>query len=177
MGNLANLQQLHMENNALVDDIPASIVNLVNLSHTRLAYNKLTASDPAVLAFLNDKDPDWAMTQTVPPANLEAAARSGTSVEVTWAPIQYTGDGGYYQVSYATTGGGPYTAHGRTSDKTAASYVADGLSPRTTYYFVVRTYTPFHGRQQNDLWSAYSQEISTATLRSVFVPAVLLTGG
>jgi hypothetical protein len=30
--------------------------------------------------------------------------------------------------------------------------------PDTSYYFVVRTHTPRHRYQQNDLWSDYSEE-------------------
>ena len=44
-----------------------------------------------------------------------------------------------------------------------SGYVVDNLSPGTTYYVVVRTYTPAHGEQQNNLWSEYSQEVSATT--------------
>jgi hypothetical protein len=130
-----------------------------------------------VIDFLNQKDPDWAQTQTVPPTDVQVVGVSQTSVELSWTPIAYTGDGGYYEVSYSTRSGGPYTVHGTTSDKTATGYLADGLFPGTTYYFVVCTYTPPHGDQQNALWSEYSDEVSAtteaSTLTYVYLPIVL----
>ena len=117
-----------------------------------------------MIAFLNSKDPDWAQTQTVPPANPTATAKPINSIELAWAPIPYTGDGGYYEVGYSTTPGGPYSIHGRTSNKSASSYTVSNLLPGRTYYFAVRTYTPAHGDQQNNLLSGWSQEVSATTL-------------
>ncbi|MBN1661900.1 MAG: VCBS repeat-containing protein [Anaerolineae bacterium] len=167
LGNLANLSQLLIDDNALTGDIPPSFTNLTNLvtsiSQTDFGYNGLTASDPALVAFLNVKDPDWANTQTIPPTNVEATSVSETSIDLAWTPITYTADAGFYEVSYATAAGGPYTVHGTTVDKTAAGHVLDGLAPGTTYYLVARTHTPAHGDQQNDLWSEYTHEISATT--------------
>ena len=84
-------------------------------------------------------------------------------IALAWTPIPYTWDGGTYEVSVATTPGGPYTVHGTTADKAAAGYEAGGLTPETDYYFVVRTYTPAHSGQQNELWSEYTTEVFTAT--------------
>ena len=123
----------------------------------------LTTSDPAVAAFLGDKDSDWADTQTVPPTDLQVVNVTGGSVELSWTPISYTWDAGYYELSYADSPGGPYTAHGVTANKSASSYVIDGIQPDMTYYFVARTHTAAHGDQQNDLWSWYSEEVSATT--------------
>jgi hypothetical protein len=91
-----------------------------------------------------------------------------------WEPIAYGGDGGYYEIGYATAAGGPYAVHGTTEDsgqKAATGYVAAGLQPGTAYYFAVRTYTPAHDWQQNDLWSESTAEIS-GTTAACFPPAV-----
>ena len=117
-----------------------------------------------LVTFLNNKDPDWAQTQTVPPASLKAPPRPVNSVELTWTPIPYTGDGGYDEISYSTTSGRPYSVHGRTGNKSASSYTVSNLLPGRTYYFAVRTYTPAHGDQQNNLLSGWSQEVSATTL-------------
>ena len=167
IGNMTNLLCLNIRGNALEGEVPLTITNLVSLQpsdRTDFGYNKLSASDPVVAAFLNEKDPDWANTQTVPPTDVQVVTVSSNSVELAWTPVAYTGDGGHYEVSFATTPGGPYTVHGTTSDKSAAGYLADNLSPDTTYYFVVRTYTPAHWNQQNDLWSDYSQEVSATRI-------------
>ena len=52
---------------------------------------------------------------------------------------------------------------GQTVDKYAASYLAGELPASGVYYFVVRSFTPAHGDQQNDLWSDYSEEASANT--------------
>ena len=57
----------------------------------------------------------------------------------------------------------------RTADKTINTCTIIGLQPNTTYYFVVRTFTPAHiGRdpgsfQQNDLLSVYSTPLQATT--------------
>lgn len=171
LGDLSNLRALYVDNNALEGQVPGTISNLTLLSFADIGYNKLAASDPAVVVFLNDNDPDWAQTQTVPPANMQAVAQSSNSVRLTWTPIFYTTDGGHYEISYARAPGGPYTVHGTTNDKTAANYLVDNLPSDATYHFVVRTLTPAHGEQQNDLSSQISEEVS-ATLASISVPSV-----
>ena len=80
---------------------------------------------------------------------------------LTWTPIAYTGDGGYYEISYATAWpGGAFTVHGQTADKTVSSYTLTDLPPGPSYYFRIRTFTPAHDSywcyQQNDLWSDYA---------------------
>ncbi len=167
LGDLANLQYLRLDANQLSGVIPAELANLSSLSWLSLAYNMLIAEDPALLAFLSEHDPDWADTQTVPPTGLGATAVTSSTVELSWTPISYTSDGGYYEISYSTVQGGPYTIYDHTEDKEASGYLVDGLLPDMQYYFVLRTYTPARANQQNELWSWYSEEASAAT------PAVL----
>jgi hypothetical protein len=81
-------------------------------------------------------------------------------------PIDYVADGGYYEIEYATTPGGPYAVHGHTVDKLASSYTVDGLDHKTQYYFVVRSHTPAHDQQQNDLDSLPREEVPAKTLVS-----------
>ena len=160
IGNLVNLKLLWLSNNALSGEIPPSITRLVNLNadsaeHTDLGYNMLTvASLPGVVAFLNDKDPDWAETQTIVPGNIAASVVSDTSVQITWTPIPYTADGGYYEVTYSTDFYGPYTPGCQTADKSETGCTVSDLAPGTEYVFAVRTYTPAHDEQQNDLWTS-----------------------
>ena len=113
-----SVSELYLSGNALGGEIPATIVGLVALSSAGLGYNKLTGSDPAVVTFLDDKDPDWAETQTVPPTDVQGASQSSYSAQLSWTPIAYTEDRGYYEVSYGTAPGGPYnTTFGTTMDK------------------------------------------------------------
>jgi Leucine-rich repeat (LRR) protein len=162
LGNLTLLRQFSVRNNALSGAIPTSYQNLtlLNSSYTHFGYNLFTASNSN---WINSRDPDWPKTQTAPVSALQATAQSPNSIQLTWTPIAYTGDGGYYEVRSSTTAGGPYTVQGVTPNKSANSFTVTGLTPATTYFFVVRTYTPAHGAQQNNLWSGFSAEVSTAT--------------
>jgi len=162
LGSLTSLGYLNLSYNQLGETIPTELINLINLYDTDIGYNMLSASDPPLVAFLNVEDPDWAETQTVPPDDLQVVGVTGDSVELAWTPILYTLHGGYYQVGYATTSGGPYIVHGTTPDKAANGYTLDGLTGSATYYFAVSTFTPMHDLQQNDLWSGYSLEVSAS---------------
>jgi hypothetical protein len=153
LGGLPLLDDLDLSYNRLSGAVPAALAGLAELDRLDIGFNRLTGQAPAVLAFLGQRDPDWAQSQTVPPASVWLAADYGTSVAIGWLPIAYTGDGGYYEVWHGPTAGGPFTLHGTTDDKTVSGYTADGLDPDEPHYFVVRAFTPAHGRQQNDLWS------------------------
>lgn len=161
--NLTALTTLKLDKNALDGEIPSGIATLGTLVDLDLAYNKLWTSAPEVIAFLDARNPVWSQTQTRAPTQVQPTALSYSVVRLSWTPIPYTADGGYYQVSLATQKGGPYTIRGVTPDKTASQYLVGGLTPETTYFFVVRTSTSAHGDQQNRLWSEYSQEVSVTT--------------
>jgi chitodextrinase len=177
LGNLTSLQILYLYDNQLAGEVPTAMTNLTGLTGTALGYNMLTASDPAVIAFLASKDPDWDQTQTVPPTNVHVDSVTQTSVTLAWTPILYTGHGGYYEVGYGTIPGGPYDSVGcTTSSKSATGCLVEGLSPGTTYYFAVRTFTPAHGGQQNDLLSFYGEELAVTTAPPPNTPPVADAG-
>lgn len=164
---LAGLSTLRLSSNQLSGDIPLSITSTTpNGSCNRginLRYNMLTASDPTVVDFLNFWNRDWDQVQTVPVTDLRVV--SGQHLfqgRLHWAPITYTGDGGYYRISYSDV---PCSQendiHGRdlgfTDDKTVSDF-AFGLPLHTSGYlfFCVQTYTPAHSINPNDLWSDYA---------------------
>ena len=178
---LTSLQTLFLENNQLSGFIPdfetfsnlsaikvrdiqvnieASSSTFYNrLMEVNLDYNKLAALEPELLFSQLILE-----TQTIAPSPVVATASSTSEVEVQWAPVRYMGDGGYYQIKYATNEEGPYTsAKTPTVDKKANRYVVDNLSSDTLYYFVVETHTPAHGDQQNALTSELSEPVSVTT--------------
>jgi hypothetical protein len=174
LGKLSNLVTLDISYNGLDGEIPPQIANLANLEFgaVNLGFNKLFASDQALIIFLQDKDPDWDLTQTVAPENLHTAVR-GNSLQLFWDAIPFVGGNGAYEISYATTRGGPYTVHGTTDHKQITEYLITGLAPDSTYYVVLRTFSEAYDPQQNDLWSAYSEE-ATATTPPAIWPAAYL---
>lgn len=169
--NLSNLQYLYLSNNQLSGVIPAT---LCSLWYADFGYNKfdIYQTDSCV----DNLDYDWKETQTVPPTNIQATALSDSEVKLTWDTIPYTGDGGYYEVMKSTTSGGPYTSAGATASKSDDHLNVTGLTPGNTYYFVVRTFTPAHCCQQNDLTSENSEEVM-AMLSSISIESgdVILT--
>jgi len=180
LSNLNNLEVLSLENNQLSGLIPAfdtfSNLEFIEVQGTKIDVNSSSATKERLMKVnldynkLNAPNPDWLYnkiileTQTIAPPNIKATALSASEIKVQLAPIPYTEDDGYYQVKYATNKGGSYTpAETTTPDKNANSYVVENLSSKTTYYFVVDTFTPPHGEQKNALTSDFSIEVSATT--------------
>jgi len=160
LGGLQALTTLRLHSNQLSGSIPAQLVNLTALTTLDLGYNRLTAELPSVIDFLNNNQPDWKATQTLPPTQVKATLQSSNSVSVTWTPISYTADAGYYEV-FSATQGSLYSSAGKTISKSISGLLVNGLTPGQNYSFVVRTFTPKHGLQQSDLLSDSSDPVTT----------------
>jgi uncharacterized delta-60 repeat protein len=167
LGNLANLMWLDLKGNMLSGSIPVSLTGLVRLNEgtgfTDIGYNALQTADPGLIAFLDSKDPDWALTQTIAPNGVAATPFDHTTIDLSWDVIPYSSDSGGYRVAVATTPGGPYSFFQQTADKTCDSLPVSGLTPETTYYFVVSTRTEAHDDNQNEVDSENSLEVSAVT--------------
>jgi len=171
---------LDLSSNHLIGAIPAELGQNAYLSGLQLSGNQLSGSVPIAVVErlytvldlnynqLIPTDPRWRDTQTVAPTELLVTA-TGDAVTLNWTPIRYTDHGGFYEVSYATAPGGPFTVAGHTVDKGGASYVATDMAPAGVYYFRVRTFTPAHSfysadgmllLQQSNLWSDYTPLVS-----------------
>ncbi|WP_069470907.1 leucine-rich repeat domain-containing protein [Candidatus Marithrix sp. Canyon 246] len=162
--NLTAVQYLYLQNNQFSGDIPSSLTSLTNLSSLDLGYNKLTASNANLIEFFKRKDSDWKNTQTVPPTNVTATAIDADTIRISWTTIPFNYYSGHYQVKYANTSGGPYTAAStNTGNKYTNNYNVNGLTDQTKYYFVIETYTAAHGSQQNALTSSFSAEVNATT--------------
>ncbi|OAD23793.1 Na-Ca exchanger/integrin-beta4 domain protein [Candidatus Thiomargarita nelsonii] len=62
--NLSYLEVLNIRNNDLCGMIPVELMNLTQLWALSLDYNHLSASDPGLIAWLNNLNPGWETTQT-----------------------------------------------------------------------------------------------------------------
>lgn len=165
---LTELHTLGLENNQLSGSVPVSVCQV--LTSVDLEYNKLAVDTAApcvdVIAL------DWKDTQTVPPTHIEAGLQSADAIRLTWDAITYVEDGGYYEVWGKEHAESTYTLMRTTTDKTVTSAVLDGLQPGVSYDFVIRTFTPAHDNQQNDLMSVYSTVI-TAEIITVHLPVTI----
>jgi len=161
IGNLTKLTRLFLGSNQLSGELPTTITNLTALSTsmTSISYNMLFTTDSAVDTFMTSKQATWKNTQTIAPSNVAAVQLSDTSIRVSWTPIVYTGNGGYYTVVYGTAPG-TYTGSVNTANKSASTIDITGLTADTRYYCAVRTYTPSHGLNINALTSSNSSEVS-----------------
>jgi hypothetical protein len=149
-GGLPNLTTLNLSYNYLEGGIPESItqLNLVKddpatngLFNTDLSFNMLTAS-MAVTNYLFPINPNWQITQTVPPGDLQAVSETPNSIHLTWTPIPHMNDSGYYQVYYASHPGGPWVFYDRTVNKNQPGMEIENLLSDVTYSFKIKTFTP-----------------------------------
>lgn len=167
LGNLTSLQYVLLDTNQLTGSIPSTLKNLTSLvpTHSRFGFNALFSTDSLLTSFLNGKEGgDWQSTQTIAPGNVSTSAATPTAITVSWTPIAYTADGGFYQVSYSTTAGGPYSLFATsTPSKSSSSLTVTGLATNTRYFFVVSATTQANINNKNTVTSGFSAEVSGLT--------------
>ncbi|MFO7633998.1 MAG: clostripain-related cysteine peptidase [Caldilinea sp.] len=151
---LTGLTRLRLENNALTGRIPKSICALTStLTDASFAYNALFARTRSAERCADAIDPDWGATQTTKVTDLRPVEFFTNALRIAWTPISYTADGGHYEIMAAINATGPYTVLGQTADKSASSYLIEGLAPAGSYFVAVRSVTPAHDDQNNTLTS------------------------
>ena len=177
LGTLPQLRQLQLADNHLTGNAPLALCELIDtIQFASFNDNQLTAENAQIAQCLNQLDPDWAATQTVAPREIRPTTIMTNSIQLLWTPIRYTGDGGFYEISYATSITGTYTVHGQTADKSANGYLLNNLAPGQPYYIRVRTYTPAHnGHPEQSSLAVRLQATTAATtgnvLLIIFFPA------
>ena len=196
---LYSLEILDLTKNRLTGELPSS-KDLLSLNFVSVFGNKLSGDVPDLFCSKrvilnlnynmiapqpNCKEVYGFETQTVPPTEISASAKTDGTVILNWVPISYTTDGGYYEVLQSTTLDGEFTAIGETADKESRSFTITGLDTTSKFYFVIRTVTPQHSTpydeapydyQPSDLLSNYSEIIEVAIPREpiavIYLPAI-----
>lgn len=178
IGYLSQLTTLHLENNALTGKVPATLCKaLPTLTDGNLGYNGLFTRFKRVNSCLEQIDPDWLTTQTIAPRDLTITAFNTDSLHLSWSPIAYAKDGGYYEIYYRERLSDTTKLHGTTTDKLATGYLMNGLKPGQRYFIGVKAYTPPHGDQVNALRSrsantiGVTKAISGNVVVSAYFPA------
>ena len=169
---LTDLTDLSLGYNRLAGEIPAEFANFTGLRHgdgLSIVHNGLFTADQDLEAFVSAKSSssgDWRDTQTVAPAQVAAARPSGASVSLSWEPILYSADAGYYEVGVGASEEGPFTfeAVNRTEDKSADGLTVGNL-PAGKLYFVVRAVTLPNAANQNTVTSVPSAPVSMVVSR------------
>jgi hypothetical protein len=160
VGSAGGLQVLLLAGNQLTGDVGRTVLRLTSLSTLDLRYNGFAPSDPDVRAFFTAREPDWAASQTVAPSGLHVSSTTGTTATLAWTPIDYTADGGLYEVLAYDPATNGTTPVGTTADKTATGFTVTGLATGQPYEFEVRAVTPPHTSQLNTLTSQPSAPVS-----------------
>ncbi|MEM7130962.1 MAG: clostripain-related cysteine peptidase [Chloroflexota bacterium] len=159
---LPMLNELVLNDNQLRGTIPLAICRLAEtLEVVHVEYNQLTAANRRAKECLDQLNPQWLTTQTIPPTDLKPTRFMTDTIELSWTSIPYTADGGYYEISYTSRHNQPFTVHGTTTNKRSGSYLLDGLTPGQMYTIRIRTYTPAHAQQENEQWSDAKFTVST----------------
>lgn len=176
LGNLSDLVGLHLRSNQLTGEIPPQMANLDSLLGLDLSHNALWTEDSVLRAFLDSYEPDWSETQTVAPDGLGGTSSTSSTITLSWIPIVYSEDSGGYRVFVATNPGGPYSLVETTPEKTTSMTTVGGLSPSTTYAFIIETQTDPHAFNQNTVISDPTAEILVISLNASPIPT-LTRGG
>ncbi len=150
LGDLSSLQYLWMISNRFVGEIPMNLMNLTIYNQSgHIDFNGLYASDPSLIAFLNQKfGTTWAVSQTVAPENVVVTDVSDHSVWLSWDPVSY-GDPGGFNLYVSPAGAGSWTLFDWTAEKGTTQFPVTGLDPDTPYDFAVGSFTEPHANNLN----------------------------
>lgn len=175
LGNLNNLVELTLNSNKLRGEIPSSFLNLTRIANLDVSYNCLSASDPALISWLDSHDPDWEAHQEQCGAVITLPTVTTNSVSAITSTSAQCGG------KVTSNGGAPVTSKGvcwstslnptitdsKTTDGIGTgsfSSTITGLSPNTTYY--VRAYAT------NSKGTGYGANTSFKTTHSPGIPEI-----
>lgn len=173
--NINSLEILNLANNSLAA-LPSSFSSLSALESASVSGNMLS-SLPTLPESISNFGYKYNMlnadvlsaanlavdlsTQTIPPSNIVSTAANGKTV-ITWTPIQYTSDGGYYEIGVREKGGTAFAYVAQTQSKTDTAIILDN-EYGDNYELVMRTVTPSNLNNKNNLTSNISEIFTSGT--------------
>jgi hypothetical protein len=137
LDNIMDLQFLYLHGNMLSGPVPDSLC-ILDLANLNLGYNAL-AIDERSDACLDEYDPFWRETQTVPPnprfeLNRINSAQAGYVI-ISWEPIPFSAGSGFYEVFMGTESGVYEEAPvARTGTKTETTVTINNLAEGQDYF-------------------------------------------
>lgn len=165
IGNLSKLELLDLHGNMLEGPIPPGLANLPPNVSLNIANNELFLEEPIdedLQAFLDDRQPDWADTQTIPPTNISVVETAPDELTVSWTPVSNAAGPGYYSVYVSPTSGGPYYyAAASTQSKEESSVVVSPTWVRwwgANFVAVITSTVPWMGKPNIASHSVWSRE-------------------
>jgi len=159
---LQQIKTINISGNDFSDEIPEEIMQMTWLEDNAsdFRWNRFTVNDQKVEKFIAGKQVSgsaWINTQTIAPTGFSSTeGNSWSELILSWDPIAYTSDDGGYEIYMASHPDGPYVRQYVTSSKLDNTYLVQGLSINTTYYFKIRTFTSSHDHNPNKLYSEYT---------------------
>lgn len=176
--NLSSLGELYLSGNKITGEIPDEFMNLVHLIAVDLSWNALYTNNIVLKAFIDAASCvcGWEDTQTIAPVNIAAYEFNAYSI-ITWTPVDYTIDGGGYDIYFGSFSGGPYNYLGSVNDKNISEYSLSALGQDFSYYFVVRARTDPHANNDNIIQSENSAEILITNDNAIYPPEVVRNTG
>ncbi|MEN8218678.1 MAG: leucine-rich repeat domain-containing protein [Pseudomonadota bacterium] len=183
LGNLSNLWELWLDNNELCGEIPVELENLSSLDFLRLDNNHLTASDPELVAWLDEHNPGWDTTQTACPiATLQFSSTTYNVIETdrqaTIIVTRVGGNNGAISANYATTSDGTATAGNDYTQTTGTLSWADGDWAEKTFTIAITNDGHFEGSETFTIIltdSGESLDNATITIYDDYATFVILT--
>ncbi|HOC44124.1 MAG TPA: hypothetical protein PKJ99_14000 [Thermoanaerobaculales bacterium] len=198
IGDTTNLRRLYASHNRL-SALPPEIGNLalytLEVSSNRITtfpseiadcpvstldvwWNGIYADDPALWGWLGQRQPNWEETQTVPPSSVSFSLITDHTLMMEWWPIEYVFVDGGFEVLVRESSASQWVTAGWTPDRYVTEFPVVGLTPGVAYDVAVRSFTPAHPNNSNDIISELSVPVTATTSTSgCEMPVISQSGG
>ncbi len=150
LSQLTELKSLGLKRNALVGIIPSDLINMTKLDSISLDWNALHSDDSSLNTFINQRventNENYVDTQTIDASTRKTELELGESkIRLHWDQRNTNPETeGGYNIYMSSEENGEYQKIKSVAIKQSSSTLIENLSPSTTYYFKVKSYTNPH---------------------------------